>query len=76
MNYYLITCTEDGDHRIEKHTAQSLERLINQMLKDVGEEPDFAKDIPKDLDYFSGQFIIEGKVIVPKKVEKVTKYEL
>lgn len=72
-----IYCSEDGDKSIEFTTKTAFMREMEQNLKDGSSMPKFAKPGEKlDLDYFVGYILIEGEVIVPKPVERVTKYEL
>ena len=73
--YYLITCTEDGDHRIKEYTEQKLSKEINEWLAD-GDEPEFESKLPDNLDMFSGYIIIKGEIIVPKKEKVVEKLSL
>jgi hypothetical protein len=71
----VISCSEDGDkslHRLTK--AELCDRLDEQWY---GESPAFAPPgtVP-NMDTFVGLIIIEGDIVVPKPVEKVTRYQL
>lgn len=73
-----IYCSEDGDKSITFTTkAEFMKGIENDYVKYGAPLPRFAKPGEQiRLDYFSGYILIEGDVIVPKPVEKVTKYEL
>lgn len=76
-NLIAIYCSEDGDKSIKFTTKAEFMKKIEEDLKGGCEMPRFAKPGEKvELDYFVGYILIEGNVIVPKAVEKVTKYEL
>lgn len=72
-----IYCSEDGDKSIKFTTKAEFMKGIEADMKDGASFPRFAKPGEKiEMDYFVGYILIEGDVIVPKPVEKVTKYEL
>lgn len=74
----VIYCSEDGDKSIEFTTKNAfMKKMEDYYLKDGIALPRFAKPGEEvNLDTFSGYILIEGEVIAPKPVEKVTKYEL
>lgn len=76
-NLIAIHCSEDGDKSIRFTTKTEFMKELERNLKDGCSMPRFAKPGEKiEMDYFSGYILIAGEVIVPKAVEKVTKYEL
>lgn len=76
-NLIAIHCSEDGDKSIRFTTkAEFMKMLDEDYIKDGCKLPRFAKPGEKiEMDYFSGYILIAGEVVVPKPVEKVTKYE-
>jgi hypothetical protein len=71
----VISCGEDGDKTLARLTkAELCDRLDEQWY---GEDPQFASPsaVP-DLERFVGLIIIDGDIIAPKPVEKVTRYKL
>lgn len=73
-----IHCSEDGDKSIEFTTKDAfMKKMEDYYLKDGIPLPRFAKPGEEIiLDNFSGYILIEGEIVVPKSIEKVTKYEL
>jgi hypothetical protein len=72
-----IYCSEDGDKSIQFTTKAEFLKQMERDLEDGCSPSKFAKPGEKlDLDHFVGYILIAGEVIVPKAVEKVTKYEL
>ena len=79
MGDQLITiyCSEDGDKSISFTTkAEFMKKIEEDYIRYDCKMPRFAQPVEKiNMDHFSGYILIEGNVIVPKPVEKVTKYE-
>lgn len=71
----VISCNEDGDKSIDRMRK---EEFLARLKRDCyGSKPVFqpAGTVP-NLDCFSGLIVIEGDVIVPKAVQRVTEYEI
>jgi hypothetical protein len=76
FGYYVITCSEDGDHHIELVSREELEERLNDEY--YGSDPKYLTELNESLDlgYFSGLIIIKGEAIMPTAVEKITRLEL
>lgn len=73
-----IRCSEDGDKSISFTTkAEFMKKIEDDYVRYGCELPRFAQPGEKiDLDCFAGYILIQGEVIAPKPVEKITRYEL
>ena len=71
----LIYCDEGGDKSLEVIQRETF--LANLNSGEYGDSPVFANpDDNIDMDCFVGYILIEGKVIQPKPLTVVTKFEL
>ena len=70
--YIVLHANEDGEHRLYLMTEQEIK---DDFLAE--ECPiNIAQEIPRDLGYFIGLLIIDGKIVIPKPIEKATDWEL
>lgn len=75
MAVWVLSCGEDGDKKLDRMTKADLcDRLEENWW---GSDVRIAQPNEKiDLDRFVGIIIIDGDIVVPKAVEKVTRYTL
>lgn len=76
--YYIISCSEDGDVRVEELESQDVEDYINAEPGD-GVDPKRAMAFLEGGDpmEWGGKYlIIKGVIVKPKAVERITKYEI
>lgn len=82
MNLVLISCSEDGDHRVEVLEEAVFLKRLNE--KYYGEDPRFLTEAnvvqpdgrPLDLNYAHGYILIRGEVIQPKAKTVVQEFSL
>ena len=78
-NYFVITCNEDGDVYIQQMSRERIEADLNESEEEEGGY--FGKHIlteikDMDLQSYHGTFIIEGRLVKPKVVEKITRWSV
>ena len=80
MNKYFLFFQGDDGLYIRQGTKEDMEKEIEECFPDYEFENEFPKSKYSTtgviLDEFKGPLLIEGHVVIPKKVEVVTKYEL
>lgn len=81
--YFIIEINEDGEVSVYANTAEDMAKLININLEeDLDAEIDANEcneTIPEDADpncWEKSILIIKGKVVAPRPVAKVLKYEI
>jgi hypothetical protein len=82
VNLVLISCSEDGDHRVEVIEEAVLLTRLNE--KYYGENPRFLHEAnvrqpsggTLDLNYAHGYILIRGEVIQPKAKTVVNEFTL
>lgn len=80
MTYFVLTSTEDGTSISEGMTKGQLDKFIQELIDD-GYEPNFLSKIPvSDKGYWhvpdNSFLIIKGEIVVPKKKDVITKWEV
>lgn len=71
MSCFLFHWTEDGDQYITQFNPED----ITKVLEDHG-NPTILREIPERADYAIGALVIQGRIVIPKAVEVVQKYEI
>lgn len=75
--YFVLRCTEDGDHYIGEFTKEQVLKNIQPYSEDEPPEwDDVADAIPRSLNSFVGQIIIKGEIVVPTPKTVVKEYDL
>jgi len=74
--YYVINCSEDGDHSIEVLSKSTLEERLNENYYGDTKITHIPEGRSNDLNSFCGVLIISGELITPKLVKTVSSWEV
>ena len=71
----IVFCVDDdGDVSVHEMTEEQISDMLADDASDSGKEPSIAEGIDdlESFERFSGYIFIEGRIVTPSPVEKVT----